>query len=482
MKWAVLLPLIFFVLSCASESKKETNSAYLGFPHSSTIQARFIPSKWAYLATQIDENSNTSSDSTPAPTSLGWFESIASEYPTFKKLLENYNQLEPDLSTNWVASASESNGARSASLYLRFNGQKFLSEFTKTNKTTTSSLIGNRRYITMDPEAPGQLAMVTQEKHMLLIHTTSDHQEDLEALIQASFYPQKSTFIKHFKNKFKNSEQLISVHLQIPEDTKAYIQNQKIQELLNGQKITLGLDFNPSTVELDLQLDSSNIVSRLFKATTVDAQQENGVALHLNLELLMTQLTELGLRNNLEHELKKVNMSSSELIEAFTGEVNVNYLGKTQQRDKSISYEFDDNFNEVEKISYRTLESHNIGGAIGIKSIDKAQKLMDNLGIFSKTGTRTYTPISLSNSPIEIQPDRIQIGTHQLVRNSDSKLFIQTDHIKTISPKNELLELNPFESLTLELNKDNLLTLKLSGEMDHYEYLKTVKNLIAPSL
>lgn len=484
-KWTVLLLFIWILGACTPEPKEEQDMSYLGYPQTSILQARLIPSKWAYLASQLGDHPKTQqgtpSASPPPASPLVWLENVAQEYPTLTQLLENYTALKPDLSTNWVASLHDTNGQQSASVYLSFDGQQFFTEWAKSEPITTHQ-IGSKTYLTLDPEAPGQLAILTQEQHMLLIFTTSEEPSDLQNIIRSSFYPNKATFLEHFKNQFNQTNQLVNINLNLPKNTASYIQNPSLQELLNGQKIKLGLDLNPSDLQLNIKLEGTNLVSKLFKPIASQDEQKTGLAMHLDLELFLKHLDELDLRDELDYELKKIKLTTQELAAQFTGQINVSYLGKTKKREKSISYEFDENFNEIEKISYNTLESHDFGGEIGIKSMDKTGQWLNSLGLFSKTAPKKYSPIGFSSSPLEIQPDRIKIGTKEPKYSKKTKLLIQSQNLQAISGKGVLSELNSFKTVYLELDTQNQLTLKLGGQTNEYEYLKTLKNIIAPSL
>lgn len=487
---AVSLFIIITVLqSCNSTKDNPINESYLGYPKSNSIALRVKPSdflnkisfftKRDTVNNKPDLNKQKDTPKNDNSNVMAVINSILGSAPNTTELFKNhYKDLIPDLSKNWVAGGDVLGNGGYAFIYLSYAGEQFLEKHIKEKGIT---IISNDhiKHAYLDEIQNTQSVVVFDHKHLLILSHQGD-KENFENILKLAIYDKKDSFLTHYKSTFNGQTNDINISLTPSEGLLNQLKEPLLKDILSNNDFNTSLSFDEKNVLLSVQPSSGDFCldtilnNHLFVNTGLTTA---GASINMNsLELFLKKYDFMG---GLNHELNKLKTNYSELKNTFNGNFNISYIGKVNSKQKTISYEYDDDFNQVEKVKYTYSSSHDLFGKLGLVSSTKSIKSIENKKWIVKTGSNLYEPIALSKSPIKLHGKELMIGKNRGGEKLKGKFYISVNEPMKLSTQlgiKELSQYNYLNSGSVLLNEENELSLRLNFNENIYDLIDIVKS------
>ena len=482
----ILLPTLFF-LSCKN-SQEVKKDKYLGVPQTNSILLRIKPNalvqKYSELFTADSSNVSKDSSSTEdelnsLPSNLGLLNSLIESAPVTSDLVKkHFLNLQPDLSKNWLGGGNVFDHNSYAFLYLSYSNQNYLTDFLKKQSISVLEKEGVE-YCFLDETEEIQVLLAKQDNHLLFL-SHNGQKDSLISLFESTLFNSKNDFLSFYKETFDAQENDIDIKVSPSKTLTAKVSSPIIKDVMASSQFMVSLSLNDNRLSLAITPDKGIFIDSLFN----EVEHTNTGLIHLstNLDLAKTKLflDHYELMGSLNHELNKAALNYDKLEQLITGEIEVSYLGKETSKEKAITYEYDDNFNKIEKVKYITSSSHGISGKIiltnGKNSINEFKKrkwIVPN-------SKNKYEFIALSKSPIYLENNSLLIGKKTNDPKSKHKFFLAINDtesfVKTLKIK-KAKDYNYFKSGALILDKNNKLTLELETKKNTRELVILVKDV-----
>lgn len=469
--------------SCNNQSDTVLDdNLFLGSPKIAQLNARLIPNDWItkQLAIGLDTATNKDLSSNSFLKEL-----FFQDNPSLQKLAENFVQLEPDLSKNWIISAGTLKETDFVSAYLSVGkSEKIIALFDEKNIIKKEENKGIT-ILEVDKNASSRSFVLFDSKHILIVKSFGKEELN-KSLIESCFYSSNDTYFDHFKGLFDKERNDLDISIINNDKVSKYLKLPIIQDLAKNFKGRISLNLKEDGIKLKINpLNSKTPLDSIFKPITVLDESKASFQTHIDLAKLKKFLVHYDYLDDIEYELKKGKINYSTLESLTDGRVQISFNGKVTSKEKSISYAYDDDFNQVEQSSYKTQESFDFSGEIGVKNKNTSLDFFKNNNYISATNGNNYEPIIGSKSKINFTNKEIIIGNaHDSKTNKDKlKLLLSlTDPYAIPKPAkfDLMLKVLKFNSAQLKIDTKNNIELELLFGGNAYSYLKKGVSFINP--
>jgi hypothetical protein len=467
--------------SCQNQDS-EFSQAFLGSPKDAQISIRFIPKDWLLKHTSDNVKTNNSKE-----IDFSFFNTLSPNTPNIQNVIENTLKLAPDLSKNWIINSGIYKNSKYISIYLKANNTTLIDSLVEKKAIKSKDEINGIKTYQVDDKTNDHNFIVFSDDHLLLIKTYGN-ESDSKELIKTCLYNSKEDYIKHFETLFGTSRNDLDIRFKGDKEIAKLIDLPIFHELSATLDASIGLNLKENEIELIVDpLKSSTPIDSIFKPFKAQDEAYTSLQMSIDLNKLKSFLLQFKYLDDIEFELKKGKLSYSTLSTLWNGLIQLSYNGKINKQEKSISYEFDENFNEVEKVKYSNIESHDLEGSIGIINTKTSLEYLLKNNLISKTKNNTYEPIVGSQSKIQFNKNNIEIGkakNHDAYTNKIKLLVAVNDLDKLPIPKkiNQTLSLFQLQKAKIIINENNVLELKIHFKGGKYEYIKNVWSFLNPEI
>lgn len=495
-KTTLLLLLSLLLAGCKSGENTTQTKTYLGFPKSNSITLRVKPSFildnrfilgiMGEKKLPIPHNKKTEKSSANVNKSgetqsfLGELSKFIGTNPNTENLLINhYKDLIPDLSKNWVAGSDVVGNGGYAFIYLSFSGKDFLGAYLE-NKKIAVTQYENFSYAFLDETPQSQSVIAYDSTHLILI----GHQgakDGLKEILSSITYESKSSFLKHYKKMFSGTQASVDIHFAPSHALTSTFNKPLIKDILKSSNFKASISLDDNRFQLKVKpTEKPFILDTLFNYTTFNNTGIASLGIALNLDNVEAFLNTYDLMGSVEHELKKAKTTYKELKSISDGTIDIGYNGRIKTRQKSITYDYDDDFNEVEKVTYTYTSSHDLNGTVGLKSGNASvNKLVSKKWILRK-GKGTYEFLAGVKNTISADNNMLKIGKREQAERLEGKLILALNDPQKLASAlsiKPLKDYNFIDSATLLLNKENELSISLELNENFGEFVKSLKSL-----
>jgi len=470
---AFIYCLVFLLLfSCQSEESSDSDTRHLGFPLNGIVTLRTKPfsllSKVPDIKNSIkDTTTNNISSEVITNAQLNIVESYLSGFPSLNKLTNDFLlSLEPDLSTYWIMRSGIENDSYFTSLYLKVGNIAHLEQFLIDNSIASEDINPSIKMSLIDDKLEEHLYFVRTNDHLLILMNWGDAET-------ASLFTSKND---------------IDIKIQSNETVGKLFSHPALKDLSKDLDVNLSLNILPNSLETVItpHSDWDNPIDSILESHSLKEAGLVSLSTQIQLKKLHAFFDKYELSSSINYELKRIGLNLNQLEEQFNGHLYASYLGEKVTQSKSITYEYDDNFNQVEKVVYTSSSSFDFKGLLGLNNRDLTEKYFIKNNFISKIGKNSYQPIVGSNSTISFSDNALTIGKQEdseIV--SQGKLLLQINNLSELpnfKPVNQIVELLEIDRLNLSVSNDNEIKFKLRMNGDPYSYLLKTKDFINPNL
>lgn len=466
------------VISC-KDNKEVLNTEYLGAPKYSDIQLRFIPAKFIEKNIPIPSGNGQQQ----ASTHIGFLSTILESSPSLTELGENIFTFQPDLSVNWLINTGVTDSSKFASIYFKIGNVTALEKYLEEKKITAEVLKGTN-ISWVDDQSDEHNLIIRDDNHLLILKVLGSKTEALRILNDA-IYDSKNSFLAHFKTTFNGLRNDLDIRLSPHTSISNLIPNRFVKDLVTSFDGLLSFQMKSNYLELTIDpLDSKLPIDSILEPSAISLDGIISFGTKINLVKLEKLLLKYNFLNDLEYQLKQSDLDFNKLKERSNGEVNMSYLGKKMNKVKSITYEFDDNFNEIEKVNYTESSSRDLNGFIGTNNTSLTKDWLLKNQIISNTGRNKFEPILLSKSEVHIGENKITIGdTINKTNTEEAKLLVNLNYSADDwqdLPAKELQKIEGLKTAKLEIDKNNKIVINISFIEEAFQYVKIIEKVMNP--
>ncbi len=333
-----------FLYSCTNKEEENKSEVFLGSPRNAQLSAKFIPKNWIQKQLAVTgDTSKTESEN------FSFLSSISPNTPSVNKLIENLIKLEPDLSKNWILNAGIEDNIKFASIYFKINNAKAIEELLDAKKIYLKVQQKNITLLLVDNKAKEHNFIIYDKEHLLLIKTYGNEKESMK-LAQNCTYSTKDDYITQFEAEFKNKKNDLDIRIKNDSKISEYIQLPILKDLTAGFDGFLSLNVKENSLDLSLNpLNTIPLLDSVFLKFSPIQEKKASVQANIELKNLISILSKYEYLDDVEYELNKGKLNFKTLRTICNGLVQVAYTGKINTPEKTITYVFDENFNQVKK-------------------------------------------------------------------------------------------------------------------------------------
>lgn len=491
---ALVYSLVFlFIFSCENDNEDEKDLRHLGYPLNGVVTVRTKPfsllSKVPNLEKNLDNDSSSlsSANSDNSNNQFNIIENYLASFPSLNTLTNDFLlSLEPDLSTYWIMRSGLENHSYYTSLYLKVGNIAHLEQFLKERSIPSETITPTIKMSLIDDKLEEHLYFLRTSDHLLILMNWGDA-EIAKKVVKSCVYSNKKLLLDHYSSLF-NSKNDVDIKIESNESLESLLPSPLLRDLSKSFSASLGLNILPNSLEVDI-VPSPEWENPLDSLLTAHPLKESGLmslSTKIELNALEHLLTKYKLTSPLNYELKKINLTMSKLKQQFNGSLYTSYLGEKVTRSKSITYEYDDDFNQVEKVVYTSSSSFDFRGFLGLNNRTLTEKYFTKNNFISKIGVNSYQPIIGSDSRISFSDDFMVIGNQKDSEAiSNGKLILQVnsiDQLPKMGALNQMINKVSLDRLRLFISADNSINFKVKIKGDPYNYLLKAKEFLNPSL
>jgi hypothetical protein len=482
--------LAILLQACKSEKIEGQNTdneelKFLGSFKESDFSLKFVPLN---LALKQREIMGTTEQESMKESGLDFLKEFSPNTPSINSVISNLTKLEADLSKNWIVNASYSNNLKFASLYFKIGKTDSILSMVDEKAIKDKNEKDGITILQVDDNVEEHHFIVFDREHLLLLKTIGN-EADSKNLIEKCIFNSKDEYLKFYDKFFRtefNRNYDLDIQFNGNEEVAKLIKLPIISDVVSTFSGYVGINLGENNFILDIEpMNQDFILDKVLEPFNAKEEQKASLQTKINLKELKSILVKYQYLDDIEYELKKAKLNYNLLQTLSDGNVQASYLGKSTTKEKSVSYAYDDEFNQVEKVVYKNVENHNFQAWFGSKSSTKLKKyLVDNSAITEVSSGR-FEFLLGSKSPITFSNQGMQIGTTTTAKNSNHQ-----DRIKLLLALNDPSLLNylkinskikslfPFQRGSLVVSDSNCIHLNLEFSGKPYQYAKNLTSII----
>ncbi len=174
------------------------------------------------------------------------------------------------------------------------------------------------------------------------------------------------------------------------------LDNPMLQNILKSGKqnsskngaLNVWVDFNKGSATLDIIHYPGNGKAALLSDNTGNSEFTNYIPkdkflgmlfTHLDLDALLKNTKSEGKEGSIDHLFDRWGLTTSEVFDAFNGDINIALHGIVHFQEKYIAYEYDEDFNQIQTERFRDARMPGFTVSMGLKGFNAALKLLPKL-------------------------------------------------------------------------------------------------------
>jgi len=410
-KLTVLTLTILSLIGCSTSEKEQPIFYSLGYPKKNNLVLTT-----ASPIALVDSNLLFESNQTVSVDSIIKLISFNEEFVNEKfssatrtmDLLKNHcSQLDLQTDKDWIVGINHSSSNPHAFAFVHYQDENFLKSYLKSHQIAidSSTSINIARLDTNNSESQWSIAF---QKEKLLFFEHSDQSFDtIKSLIS---YGDTSEVNYQFKKDFPHKSTSDICSKLIIGDI--FSETFGMSHFGITDTVLVNLSYNNSSLDFSVTLKNDSILNATFPQAGITIANQGLFELSMKTDIKpMTQnldfwFEKLQLYKQLGIDKTKFLLSKKtaySLLKQTDGSIHIIYNGMKTVREKSISYEFDEEFNEVEIVRYTSHQSHDFETKIGLSNKSKLKEIISSSGLLSEVNPNVYELPLYSNVQLSMK-------------------------------------------------------------------------------